>query len=132
MTNNDETIVVAQIINDYRVAINKGAEDGVKEGQSYLIYCLSEEDIIDPVSQKSLGKLEIVKGTGKVIHVQKYLATIESDKFKTSRSTTKRNPSTSSIFTAFGGYQAEETETINTDRKPFDDVNIGDLVKRIL
>jgi hypothetical protein len=62
--------IVAKVLNEYEVIINKGSMHQIKEGQRFLIYRISDEEIIDPETQQSLGYLEIVVGRGKVTHVQ--------------------------------------------------------------
>jgi hypothetical protein len=69
---------VAAVINPYQVAINKGALDGITFGQRFTIYELSEQDIMDPTTKESLGKLETIKGTGKVVHIQEKLSILEA------------------------------------------------------
>lgn len=61
---------VVSIINRYKLAINRGTIHGLKEGQRVLVYRMSEEELRDPNSGESLGYLEIVKGKGRIIHVQ--------------------------------------------------------------
>ena len=58
--------------------MNAGSNQKISKGQKYLIYKVSDEEIIDPDTNKSLGFLEIVKGTGVVTHVQDNMATLES------------------------------------------------------
>src|SRR6266508_2456411 len=71
---------VVEVIDDYTVVINRGSRDGIRGGQRFVIYAQSSEQIRDPESGELLGYLEIVKGTGKVTHLQERLATVESDK----------------------------------------------------
>ena len=59
---------VANIINEYKIVINRGSEHNIRLEQRFLIYSLSHEEIIDPITNEPLGYLEIVKGTGKVIN----------------------------------------------------------------
>lgn len=118
---------VAKIIDECKVAINRGTAHKVKEGQRFLIYELSKEEIKDPITGKSLGYLEMPKGTGKVIYVQEQMSIIESDKREPSeRRTIKRKYP----FTPFTG---EEEETILPPMHlvPFDDTKIGDKAKPI-
>jgi hypothetical protein len=70
---------VAKVETPTRLIINIGTDHGVRMGQRYLVYALRDEDIIDPVTKKRLGKLEVPKGTGKVINVEHLWAMIESD-----------------------------------------------------
>lgn len=113
---------IAIVINDYRVVINRGTLHDVREGQRFLIYNLSEEEIRDPSTNEPLGKLEIVKGTGKVIHVQDQIATIESDRRE--RKIIRRKP----VFSI--GRDTEE-EVLPGYLVPFDNPEVGDKVKPI-
>lgn len=72
--------VVKVLADDKRLVINRGSEHGIRKGQKVLVYSLSNEEIKDPNSGESLGYLEIYKGTGKIIHIQEKMSTIESDK----------------------------------------------------
>lgn len=55
-------IRVIKIIDDYRIVINSGHEDGVKKGDNFDIYVPGEE-VIDPVTNESLGTLDFIKAT---------------------------------------------------------------------
>lgn len=120
---------VVEIINKHTVVINRGLLHKVKEGQRFLIYELSEEDIIDPISGESLGRLEIVKGTGKVIHAQERMASVESDKksFPERKIIRKKSPS------FFGFENIEDVETIipSSGILEFNHPLIGDKAKPI-
>lgn len=119
--------VVANVINDYKVVINRGSEHDIRLGQRFLIYNLSDEEIVDPLTKEPLGYLEIVKGTGKVIHLQEKMATIESDKTEMTRTTVtkKRSPY---IPPPLG----DPIEEISSPKRvPFDSVKIGDKAKPI-
>lgn len=122
----NKQLKVADVTNEYKVVINAGSDLGIQEGQRYLLYALSSEEILDPDTHESLGYLEIVKGTGKVIHVQERMSTIESDSYRTSSKTVSRkNP----FMGAFGS----TVEEIESDKKhvPFENPEVGDLLKRI-
>jgi hypothetical protein len=84
---------VVAVHDAYTVAINRGRKDGITKGMDFIVYGLSEDEIVDPETQEKLGHLEIVRGTGTVLHVQDRLATIESNQrsSKTQR-VTKRTP----------------------------------------
>jgi hypothetical protein len=73
--------MVAEVIDDYKVVINRGVLHGVKVGDRFLIYKLTDE-IIDPETKEPLGRLELSKGTGKAILVLEKMALIESDREK--------------------------------------------------
>ena len=112
---------VAAIIDPYQVAINRGAANGLKVGQRFLVYTLGDE-IIDPENGLSLGKLEIVRGSGKVVHLQEKIATLKSDQVKQRRLKT-RNPAL--------GYLFGDTDEVILDDLPFDEPSVGDLAKPI-
>ena len=61
------------------MVINRGSVHGVKLGQRFLLYKLSGDQIIDPITKESLGELEIRKGIGKVVQVQEQIATVQSE-----------------------------------------------------
>ncbi len=118
-------IRVAKVIDSYKLIINKGVSDGIQLGQRLLVYSMGEE-INDPETGISLGKLEIVKGTGIVTHVQEKISTVESDRKSKSFKKIIRKPIL--LYQQFGG----EEEIINpSETIPFDDPKEGDLVKGI-
>jgi len=71
--------VVAEVLDEKTVVINRGSVHGVKEGQRFLVYQLSGKQIIDPKTKEALGELEILKGIGIVTQVQDRIAKLESD-----------------------------------------------------
>lgn len=117
---------VANIINPLnplKLVINRGKNDGIRLQQRVLVYSISNEEIKDPNTGESLGHLEIVKGTGRVVHLQDKLATIESDKIRSYR----RKPlSHYASFLGLGSELIEESEPV-----AFESPEVGDLVKPI-
>jgi hypothetical protein len=71
---------VVKILSDTSVVLGAGIEDGVTEGMEFVIY-QEGSDIVDPVSQESLGRIEHTKG-----HV---FADAPQDKFCVARTKTK-------------------------------------------
>ena len=120
---------VAQIFdNGYKIVINRGSEHGVAKDQRFQIYGLSDEEIIDPENGESLGRLEIVKGTGKVVHIQPKMATLKStEESVTTERKIVKNRSSLSVF----GRGEEETITPTTRRLPFNEPEVGDKVRPI-
>jgi len=119
--------IVIKVIDKYTIVINAGSEHGVTTGQRFLIYSLSEDDIIDPVTGDNLGKLEILKGTGTATHVQGRMTTITSDQYK-------RLPSKRIIRKkSFGAFtpQDEIVEDQEPKHLPFDYPSNGDYAKPI-
>ena len=123
-------IKVARIIDEYKVVINAGFNDGISNGTTVMLYDL-DEMIIDPDTGNELGVLEIVKGTGTVTHAQAAMATVESNMKEEVQKKViqKRIPG---IFeptpNLFGRTTTEEIPLIT---KPFKDVHTGTLVKII-
>ena len=122
---------VVKVIDDCKVVINRGALHKVTEGQRFLLYKLSEEEIKDPISGESLGYLEIVKGTGKVVHVQERISTIESDNRERWERKIVWLSSSASLFSVLGGGEEEETIVPSSFLVPFDGPIIGDRAKPI-
>lgn len=117
-------IRIVEVIDAYRCAINKGLDDGIKVGQRLLVFGVGKP-ITDPDTGENLGSLEIVRGRGKVTHVQARLATIETyEKEERKRRITKGTPYRS-IF-------GESIEEFNSSEDiPFNDVAVGDYAKFI-
>lgn len=80
-----ESIRIVKIIDQYKVVINKGSKDGVTDYMTFLIY-ENGDKIIDPITKKDLGILEITKGKAIPIHVQEHMTTLESDEYEVEKS----------------------------------------------
>lgn len=111
----------------FQVSLNIGKLDGVELDQKYLIYSLSDHQIIDPDSKESLGYLEFLKGSGKVVNVQDRLCTIESTEFE------KNQPPKTIIRTNTPvNFSSSIEEKIDKRKRlPFQNPKIGDYAKRI-
>ncbi|MDA1783422.1 hypothetical protein PDL07_12090 [Bacillus cereus] len=118
--------VVEVLPGSKRVVINRGSLDGINEDIFYLVYELGEE-ILDIDTGESLGKLEIVKGRGKVVHVQEKMAILESVNYSTPSQKTIRKKSPYNFGTSYN----EEVITDEPRLLPFERVQIGDIVKAI-
>jgi len=64
---------VVKIICNSMLVINVGSEHGVTKGMKFIIYNQGDE-IIDPDTQKALGKIELVKAQVEVIHIQEKMS----------------------------------------------------------
>lgn len=69
---------VAEIISDSQIVLNIGTNSGVAIGDEYIVYGISDNDIIDPNTGKSLGRLEIYKGTGQVVYLQNTMCILQA------------------------------------------------------
>ncbi|NBI61314.1 hypothetical protein D3Z53_25830 [Lachnospiraceae bacterium] len=74
---------VAKVLDNNQLVLNIGSCDDVVMGQRFLIYGLSDDEIIDPITHESLGHLELVRGTGSVIFIQEKMCIIKSDSTST-------------------------------------------------
>jgi hypothetical protein len=121
---------VAKVIDNHKLVINRGSEDGIREGQRMLVYKIDDEAIIDPDTGKSLGNLELVRGTGEIIYVQEKISILESDRTQLISSKNARYSSSNSrkILSPLAPALAMlgEREVL-----PFDKPQIGDEVKPI-
>ena len=68
---------VAKILNEFQLVLSAGTKQGVKKGMVFVVYEVGEE-IKDPESGESLGKLEIVKGEVEIYHVQDSICMAQS------------------------------------------------------
>jgi hypothetical protein len=98
------TARVVHTTDEYTIVINRGQNEGVTLGDTYLIYALGPE-LTDPDTGELLGQLEVVRGRAKVSHVQEKLATFETSDFYEvpgSRKIIKRDGGYGGIFAALG------------------------------
>lgn len=118
---------VVSVLSPSRVVINRGTEHHVDVEDRFLLYEVSDEEIVD-LNGEPLGKLEIPKGTGKVVHVQERMAIVESDKEQPPATRIIRRPN--SLASRMG--QAEEEEYMpSRKRQPFIEPTVGDLAKPV-
>ncbi|MDP2361966.1 MAG: hypothetical protein Q8O14_14650 [bacterium] len=116
---------VVKIVSPYQVIVNVGSDHKISKGQKFLIYTLGEM-ITDPDTGEELETVEIVRGTGRAIHVQQKISTIESDMIQSTPVTTKRKTGLGSMAWAVGDF--EETE-LKKEELPFNEAQVGDLVR---
>ena len=118
--------IIVKIVDEHTVVIDRGHEHGVEEDMRFVIFELGDE-IMDPDTRTSLGKLEHVKAKIKVTNVQEKFSTAET--YKTY---------TMPILPPFLNTTVREElpldkETIASLQKlPRTSVKIGDLVRQIL
>lgn len=73
----DKNLLVAQIIDNSTLILNKGNREGIKIGQEYIVYRLGDK-IIDPETGEYLGRWEIVRGHGEIISVDEKFSVLKS------------------------------------------------------
>jgi hypothetical protein len=78
-SNSDMQVYPATVVDvesDGTIVINRGKLQGVRVGERLIFYELGNNNLIDPCDNEPLGKLERVKGIGKIINVQEKLSTV--------------------------------------------------------
>lgn len=122
----NKQLKVIRVIDDYTVVINAGSKDVVTDNDRFIIYYLDEENLYDPDTRELLGKLEIVRGIGRPSHIQDRITTLKSDEWTTVGSATRviRKPT----FIPFSSTE-EVITPADKERKPFENPQVGDLVK---
>jgi hypothetical protein len=121
---------VVDIITPSRVVLSCGTDQGVAIGDSFQVYKHGKM-VTDPDTGADIEALEIPRGPGRVIYVQRKLCTIESTSM-TYRTVEKKpeNPYLKAIgLLATPSFaQTIETERISV-RVPFINVEIGDRAR---
>lgn len=116
----DTKIRVAEVIDKRTVVLNVGENYGVSKGDKFVVFEMGEE-VEDPETGDSLGKLEIVKGKGKVIHVQPKMCHIQTYDYETKK--VKKE-------TGVGGVIAQQISPPKEEEvkeyEVFDGVEVGD------
>jgi len=113
----------------FEVAISRGALDGLKLGQRFLVFAYGPE-VKDPASGENLGRIELVRGQGEVVHLQDHMATIRSVEKSPARPG-KRVIRDSTMFGLIGGGNITEQDWTAEDPLPFRDIAVGDFVKPV-
>lgn len=129
-----EEFKVVYLIDEENIVINAGSNKNVKKGDHFLIYGLSDE-VFDIDNNESLGKLELVRGEGVVVHVQEKMSIVRSNIYEKEDSVTEIRsfPNLLGRLGAFGN-NVQEERIVHPAKKviiPFMDVEKGDYVRKI-
>lgn len=128
---------VAAIKGDYAVVINKGYEDGVEEGMRFMVFEEGEE-IYDPDTTISLGRLEYIKAKVKVKNPSEkfsWAETYEADMI------TGTGSAVASAVAAISGFAPryeraklplDATTSSSVGGPVTPNVKVGDLVRQII
>ena len=121
---------VIRVLDEYTVVINRGSEHGIASDSRFLVYGTSTEELFDPETGKSLGFLEVVRGTGRASHVQENVATIRTDRSYPPRRTVTKRTHRGIVAISVG---SEEIETIDSRGEliPFDNVRVSDKARPV-
>ena len=123
--NTEKQVKVVSVVSPFQIVINAGAETGLRMKQKVMIYAIGEM-MTDPDSGEELEHLEIVKGTGRIIHLQGKISTVKSDMVEETPRHIKRRTTLGSFSAVLG--PSEETEIVKEDI-PFIEPQIGDWVR---
>ena len=127
---NKKDVLVAKLIDEYEVVLTLGAEDGAKKGDKFLVYGLGDE-IFDPASKASLGRIEMVRGTVVLKHIQPKMSVARSAEV-TIIPGTKRIIKRDGIIYSFQGPTREEVEEESrTEIKSLKNPKVGDFARPI-
>lgn len=116
--------VVAEVIGPRQVVLTIGSSRGVREGQKFVVFGVGPE-IKDPRTDESLGQLEVVKGKGRVIHVQESMCTIETYEFEVE--TQRYDSGRGHALGWLGGPQEIQSKSYRS----FEDVEVSDFARMI-
>lgn len=110
---------VAKVLDPFQIVLNKGEKDGVGLGESFLVYGIGSE-VEDPVTGRNLGPVELVRGQGKVIHLQESISILRSSE---ERPVYSPNPFPLATF--------GRPQPVRYEEQPFRGVEVGDIARRI-
>lgn len=122
---------VVHVQDNYTVVINAGSLRDVKPGKRFLLVGLGEV-IVDPDTNEELERLEVVRGTGVVTHVQDKIATLRSSEYDKSpeEKEIKKVTSRGGFAILAGVPQDTVTETVKPGEpilREFRGVQVGDF-----
>tara|TARA_B100000678_G_C18226956_1_gene509246 strand:+ start:4439 stop:4879 length:441 start_codon:yes stop_codon:yes gene_type:complete len=130
----ERRIRVSNIIDDFKIVLTAGTKDGVRMSDRFLIYGIGP-DVVDPETGENLGSLELVRGRGKVLHLQERFCTITSSTEKLIPGSTKTiRRQDSGIRTMGQPFRRPIEEVIEGEKTiiiPFEKVEIGDIARKI-
>jgi hypothetical protein len=129
---------VARIVSEHELVINRGAADGVREGQRFVVFVALDE-VTDPETGSSLGNLEIVKARLVALHVQERMTVCGPSRDTTASSEedpTQRTLSAEMVAVSMSSSR-RPGPTLNVDRSSMTGVPrvgpiaVGDRVRAI-
>lgn len=133
---------IAKILDEYNVVINKGRNDGVKERMPFVIFSISSDEIKDPDTKESLGRLELVKGYITAFHIQERAAICVAEKSGDSddhdTETGIQTLSGAMIAECMGKMEKRPTEKMNVNASQISGmlqagpISVGDCVRSLL
>lgn len=125
-----EIAKVAHVPSSTSVIINKGRNQGISVGDRFLVFYMGDE-IFDPDTKESLGRVEVVRGRAQATHVQDSISTLESNEtisVSGPRKIVTREPT---LGYYLSGAQREIVEEAAEEKIKALNSKIGDLAKKI-
>lgn len=83
---------VIRVLDKNTIVINQGRENGVKEGQRFLVYNIGPQSIVDAITKRHLGQMEIVKFVGVAIEVNDTESTLVRSDLTNNKMTASKAP----------------------------------------
>lgn len=120
---------VVHIHDKHTVVINAGSDREVKVGKKFLLVGLGDT-IVDPDTNVELERLELVRGTAQVTHVQAKIATLRSVEFDATPEKKEIKKVTAHGALAIFGPQDTVTETVKPGERVLRElrgIQIGDF-----
>jgi len=108
---------VVVVRDKYTVVINAGSLRDVQPGKRFLLIGLGEV-IVDPDTNEELERLEIVRGTAVVTHVQEKIATLRSADYDKPRDEREITKVTTRGGTAYALLSRNAQDTVTETVKP--------------
>lgn len=125
---------VVKVLNAMELVVNAGATDGIKRGDTFVVYQLDDE-ITDPESGENLGRLERLRGTGEAVHVQERMTTVRSLEKKFESRLHEQRPRYSVLgMAAYTFEKATQPDPIAVDvpvDAPFVNPAVGDFARKL-
>ena len=136
MTKNYLRGKIVRILDNQRVIVNLGYEQGVTPGSHFFIYEEGEE-IFDPSSNASLGKLELIKAELETYNVQEKMSVLTPRQREGSQSTTVLSATLAQTSSTHGGVSRSERNHLNVRQDQISGfqspsvIALGDLVRSV-
>jgi hypothetical protein len=114
----------------FEVVISRGARDGLRLGQRFVVFTYGPE-VEDPDTGENLGRIELVRGRGEIIHLQDNMATVRSVEKRPSRPSKRVIRDTGMLAIATGRGHVIEEDWPPEEVLPFRHISVGDFAKPV-
>ncbi len=134
---------VVKLVDNDKLAINIGSQDGIKKNDIFIIF-EKQEEIFDPDTQESLGNLEVPKLKMQVFNIQDKITLLESSETKIitdkkiKRTIKKQSNQNKLLYAGLGRMFNDEEETIIEEEPKKQiittherNIKVGDIARKI-